>query len=135
MSTVMSDWMEGLTWGDVERAGMGEPSTQWRYENKEIPVYVVREDHDYIYYGKMHHCYNRVTGAEFYGILRSRCVLDVHLSASDPIHIALSVLVEDIECQEWYSVKPDEYFHFLEYYLRSYGTHEPEMLDWREVGF
>jgi len=132
---MIEDLMSDLTWEDVERASPGPPSTEWRYEDQEIPVFVVREDHDYILYGIVNHCYREVLGAEFYGILRSREVFDIHISATEPIYIVLSVLVEGCECQEWYSIRPDEYFHFLDYYLRSYGTKEPQSLDWREVGF
>lgn len=110
----------------------------WLFEDREVPVFVVRREHDPIDYGLVHDEFVDVNSAEMYGILRSRNVECVWLAAEEPVRICLDVIAEGVECQEWYVIHSEDYFRFIYEYIDTGEKSRvwvEEGFDWKKEGF
>jgi hypothetical protein len=74
-------------------------------------------------YGVRNNEFIDVRSAELYGILRSRNVEGVWITVNDLLYIriCIDVVCEGVECQEWYHICSEDYFHFLAEYIPDRG--------------
>lgn len=110
----------------------------WRFEDREVPVFMVRREHDPINYGLIHGMFVDVRSAELYGILRSRNIEGVWLAAEEPILVCFDVIAEEIEYQEWYAIHSTDYFQFMYEYINTVTKRRvcaEEDFDWKKEGF
>jgi len=101
---------------------------------------VVRRENENMDYGIVHGEFVDVRSAELYGILRSRNVEGVWITAEDPLRICLDVVCEGVECQEWYCIYSEDYFHFLAEYMPDRGEKSrvawvETKVNWKKEGF
>lgn len=110
----------------------------WRFEDREVPVFMVSIEHEPIDYGIINDEFIDVRSAELYGILRSRNIECVWLAAATRILICFDVIAEGIECQEWYAIHSTDYFQFMYEYIGTVTKRRvcaKEDFDWKKEGF